>query len=340
MTTPQPETGFPLPPLEELRAAAHVVSLPMRVKFRGVLHRELMLFEGPAGWAEFSPFLEYDDAEAASWLGAAIEAGWHGFPAPLRTSVPVNATVPAVGPEDVPAVLARYDRPRTVKVKVAEAGQTADEDEARVAAVRDVLPDAALRVDANGGWDPDTAVEVLARLAPFGLQYAEQPAPDIAGLRRVRQELHRRDIAVPVAADESVRKESDPLLVARQDAADLIVVKVQPLGGVRRALKIVAEAGLPAVVSSALDSSVGISAGVALAAALPDLPYACGLGTVALMDGDVVRDRLVPVDGSLPVRAAAADPELLGRHRAAPDREAWWAARLSRAYRCLATLQR
>jgi o-succinylbenzoate synthase len=337
---PQPESQLPLPPLEELRAAAHVVSLPMRVKFRGVLHRELMLFEGPAGWAEFSPFLEYDDAESASWLRAAIEAGWQGFPEPLRTTVPVNATVPAVAPEDVPAVLARYDGPRTVKVKVAEGGQGPADDVARVAAVREVLPDAALRVDANGGWDPDTAVDVLTRLAPFGLQYAEQPAPDIAGLRRVRQELRRRGIAVPVAADESVRKESDPLLVAREDAADLIVVKVQPLGGVRRALTIVADAGLPAVVSSALDSSVGISAGVALAAALPDLPYACGLGTVALMDADVVRDRLVPLDGALPVRAAAADQGLLGRYRAAPDRVEWWTDRLSRTYLRLATLQR
>ncbi|EMY33004.1 mandelate racemase/muconate lactonizing protein, partial [Arthrobacter crystallopoietes BAB-32] len=265
---------------------------------------------------------------------------WQGFPEPLRTSVPVNATVPAVEPADVPAVLARFDGPQTVKVKVAEAGQDPEQDVARVAAVREVLPDAALRVDANGGWDRDTAVETLTRLAGYRLQYAEQPVPDIAGLRQVRLELARRGVPVPVAADESVRKESDPLQVAREDAADLIVVKAQPLGGVRRALEVVAAAGLPAVVSSALDSSVGISAGVALAAALPELPYACGLGTVALLAADVARDSLVPAGGMLPVCRVQADPELLERHQAAPDRTDWWVSRLTRTYRHLASLRR
>ncbi|MCG2623468.1 o-succinylbenzoate synthase [Arthrobacter sp. I2-34] len=308
----------------------------MKVRFRGVLQREALLFRGPAGWAEFSPFTEYDDGEAVPWLRAAIEAGWHGFPAPLRAAVPVNATVPAVAPGDVPAVLARYDGTQTVKVKVAERGQSVDEDVARVAAVRAVLPQAALRVDANGGWDVPTAVDALGRLSGYRLQYAEQPVMDIAGLRRVREQLRRAGIDVPVAADESVRKESDPLRVAREDAADLIVVKVQPLGGVRRALRIVAEAGLPAVVSSALDSSVGISAGVALAAALPDLPYACGLGTVSLMAGDVAARPLVPVGGQLRVGAVAADEELLERYAAAGDRRQWWLDRLGRTYARLA----
>jgi O-succinylbenzoate synthase len=324
------------PDLDELLATVRVVSLPMKVRFRGVLQREVMLFRGPAGWAEFSPFTEYDDAEAVPWLRAAIEAGWQGFPAPLRAAVPVNATVPAVAPEEVPAVLARYDGTQTVKVKVAERGQGVDEDVARVAAVRAVLPDADLRVDANGGWDVPTAVEALGRLSGYRLQYAEQPVMGIAGLRRVREQLRRAGIAVPVAADESVRKEEDPLRVAREDAADLIVVKVQPLGGVRRALRIVAEAGLPAVVSSALDSSVGISAGVALAAALPELPYACGLGTVSLMAGDVAGRPLVPVGGQLRVGAVAADEDLLERFAAAPDRRQWWLDRLGRTYTRLA----
>ncbi|NKX50961.1 o-succinylbenzoate synthase, partial [Arthrobacter deserti] len=245
---------------------------------------------------------------------------------------PVNATVPAVAPGDVPAVLARYDGTRTVKVKVAERGHSVDDDVARVAAVRAVLPDAELRVDANGGWDVPTAVQALGRLAGYRLQYAEQPVMGIAGLRRVREQLRAAGIGVPVAADESVRKEEDPLRVAREDAADLIVVKVQPLGGVRRALRIVAEAGLPAVGSSALDSSVGISVGVALAAALPDLPYACGLGTVSLMAGDVAARPLVPAGGFLPVGAVAADEELLERFAAAGDRRQWWLDRLGRTY--------
>ncbi|MCW2132244.1 o-succinylbenzoate synthase [Arthrobacter sp. VKM Ac-2550] len=325
-----------MPPLDELLATARVVSLPMKVKFRGVLRREVMLFNGPAGWAEFSPFTEYDDGEAASWLRAAVEAGWHGFPEPVRTSVPVNATVPAVAPEDVPAVLARYDGPKTVKIKVAERGQSLEDDVARVAAVSAAAPGSALRVDANGGWDVPTAVEALTRLAEYGLEYAEQPVPDIDGLRQVRLELRRRGIGTLIAADESVRKESDPLLVAREEAADLIVVKVQPLGGVRRALDIVAQAGLPAVVSSALDSSVGISAGVALAAALPELPYACGLATVSLMDGDVTGQPMVPADGELPVRRVEVDEELLERYAAPAERQQWWTERLERTYRVMA----
>ena len=184
----------------------------------------------------------------------------------------------------MPEVLARFGRVDAVKIKVAERGQTLDDDAARVAAVRAALPDAAIRVDANGGWDVPAAVEALTRLAAVGLEYAEQPVPDIEGLAEVRRRLRAAGTPVLIAADESVRKESDPLRVARAGAADLIVVKVAPLGGVRRALDIVAQAGLPAVVSSALDTSVGIRAGLALAAALPELPYACGLGTVSLFD--------------------------------------------------------
>jgi O-succinylbenzoate synthase len=201
-----------------------------------------------------------------------------------------------------------------------------------VAEVRRLLPDAGIRVDANGGWDVPTAVAALESLAEAGLEYAEQPVPDIAGLRAVRQELARRGIPVLIAADESVRKETDPLRVAREDAADLIVVKVAPLGGVRRALEIVAAAGLPAVVSSALDTSVGIRAGVALAASLPELPYACGLGTLSLMAGDVTKESMVPDGGALAVRSVPVSEELLERHAAAPERRQWWLDRLERVY--------
>ena len=318
------------PSIAELRSAAKVVSIPMRVKFRGVLHREALLIHGPTGWGEFSPFPEYDDAEAASWLRAAVEAGWGGFPPAHRTRVAVNATVPAVPDADVEPILARFGPVTAVKVKVAERGQTLADDLARIAEVRRILPDAGLRVDANGGWTVPEAVTALTALAEHTLEYAEQPVMAIDGLREVRLELRRRGIPVLIAADESVRKETDPLRVAREDAADLLVIKVAPLGGVRRALDIVAQAGLPVVVSSALDTSVGISAGVALAAALPELPYACGLGTVSLMRGDVTASPLVPDGGWLPVGTVQVSGELLEQHAADPHRTAWWLARLER----------
>ncbi|MBD8044441.1 o-succinylbenzoate synthase [Arthrobacter sp. Sa2BUA2] len=321
-----------LPGLSTLRGQAHVVSIPMRVKFRGILHREALLLRGPAGWGEFAPFPEYDDAEAAPWLAAAVEAAWQGYPDPLRRSVPVNGTVPAVPVEQVEGVLARFGDVSAVKVKVAERGQSVAEDLARVAEVRRLLPTAGIRVDANGGWDVPTAVGALEALAEAGLEYAEQPVPKIAGLREVRLELHRRGVPVLIAADESVRKETDPLRVAREDAADLIVVKVAPLGGVRRALDIVAAAGLPAVVSSALDTSVGIRAGVALAASLPQLPYACGLGTLSLMAGDITEDSLVPDGGGLAVREVPVSEELLERFAASADRRQWWLDRLERVH--------
>jgi len=327
----------PLPELDELLADAHVVALPLRVRFRGVDVRETVVLRGPAGWAEFGPFPEYGDAEAAAWLRGAVDAAWHGFPAPVRSRIPVNATVPAVPASGVAAVLAGFaGRVGAVKVKVAERGQDLDDDVARVAAVRALLPDAELRVDANGGWDVDRALAALERLAEHRLAYAEQPVPTVAGLAAVREGLAARGIPVLVAADESVRKETDPLAVARAGAADLIVVKAAPLGGVRRALGIVAQAGLPAVVSSALDSSVGIRAGLALAAALPELPYACGLGTVSLMRDDVLREPLRPVDGFLELRDAVPDPQLLARHAVPAPRRRWWLDRVRRVHALLA----
>ncbi|MBP1135160.1 O-succinylbenzoate synthase [Arthrobacter sp. PvP023] len=325
-----------LPSVEQLAASAHVVSLPMRVKFRGITQREALLLDGPLGWGEFCPFPEYGDAEASRWLASAVEAGWQGFPPALRSVIPVNATVPAVPADRVPEVLARFGRVDAVKIKVAERGQTLEDDAARVAAVRSALPDAAIRVDANGGWDVPAAVEALTRLSAVGLEYAEQPVPDIEGLAEVRRRLRDAGVPVLIAADESVRKEEDPLRVARAGAADLIVVKVAPLGGVRRALDIVAQAGLPAVVSSALDTSVGIRAGLALAAALPELPYACGLGTVSLFEQDITLDPLVADDGAIRVRDVTADAGLLERYAAPADRRDWWLDRLRRVHAVLA----
>ena len=323
-----------LPGWAELAAGLHVVRVPLTVPFRGVTEREAALLQGPVGWGEFAPFVEYGDAEAARWLAAAVEAAWAGWPAPRRDAVPVNATVPAVPARAVPAVLARFPGCTTAKVKVAETGQGLADDVARVAAVRDVLgPAGRIRIDANGGWTVPAAVDALAALSPYGLEYVEQPCATVPELAALRRQLAG---AVPVAADESVRKAADPGRVALAGAADLVVLKVAPMGGVRPAVRVAAGCGLPVVVSSALDTSVGIAAGAALAAALPDLPYACGLGTVGLMATDVTAAPLAPDGGRLPVRPVSPDPERLTALAAPPDRWTWWEDRLRRCHARLA----
>jgi O-succinylbenzoate synthase len=324
-----------LPPLSELLASAHVVALPLAARFRGLDVREAVVFEGPEGWTEFSPFAEYDDDEAATWLAAAIDFGWMPQPAPVRSEVAVNATVPAVGAASVPAVLARFDGCRTAKVKVAEPGQRLADDVARVAAVREALgPEGRVRIDANGAWNVDEAERALHALAEYDLEYAEQPCASVEELAELRRRVKYMDI--PIAADESVRKAADPLAVARAGAADLLVVKAQPLGGVRRALEIVAEAGLPAVVSSALDTSIGLSMGAALAAALPELDYDCGLGTASLFTTDVAEPALTPRGGMLPVGRVTPDAALLAGNAASADRRDWWFDRIARCHAVLA----
>ena len=239
--------------------------------------------------------------------------------------MPVNVTVPAVDPAAAHAIVTRGGC-RTAKVKVAEPGQTLADDQARLEAVRDALgPDGLIRIDANGGWSVDAAVAAIGVLdrAAGGLEYVEQPSPSVEDLAAVR-----RRVAVPIAADESIRRAEDPYRVRDLAAADIAVLKVQPLGGVRACLRIAEEIGLPVVVSSALETSVGIAAGVALAAALPDLPYACGLATVQLLTDDVAVTPLLPVDGALAVRPPVVDDAALDRLAAAPDRVAHWEARL------------
>lgn len=335
------QLDFDLPPLQTVLAGTRVVQLPMRVKFRGVTLRETALIQGPAGWGEFAPFLEYEAQEAAAWLACALEAAWAGYPHPRRESVPLNATVPAVAAEAVPGVLGRYEGDiHEVKIKVAEAGLPFEEslaqDVARVAAVRRALPGARLKIDANAGWNLEQAMQALTLLSDYDLIYAEQPVETVQGLARVRESLRDAGNPLLIAADESVRKAEDPLKVARAGAADLLIIKAAPLGGVRRALELVQAAGLPAVVSSALESSVGIRTGAALAAALPSLPYGCGLGTVSLMATDVVERPLVAEDGVLPLREVAPSPALLGELAAPADRVAHWHRRITDCYRLLA----
>jgi len=324
------------PSLAELLDGLRLVQIPMRVRFRGVTVREAALIRGPAGWGEFAPFPEYDDLESSRWLAAAVEAGWVGWPDPVRESVQVNATVPAVPASEVAGILQRYDGCTTAKVKVAELGQRLQDDVDRVAAVRDVMGSGArIRVDANGGWTVAEAADALTRLVAYGLEYAEQPCASVEELASLRVALARNGIDVLVAADESIRRASDPMRVVREEAADVIVVKVAPLGGVRAALDIAQECGLPTVVSSALDTSVGIRAGLALAAALPELPFACGLATLELMAGDVTDDSLVPLAGSIALREPTIDTELLDRWQAAADRQRWWRDRVIRCHRLL-----
>lgn len=303
-----------------------VVAIPMRTRFRGITVREAALLRGPGGWGEWSPFLEYPPEVAEPWLRCAEEAAAGEWPAPVRDRVPVNVTVPAVGPERAREIVLAGSC-RTAKVKVAEPGQGLGDDVARVEAVRDALgPGGRVRVDANGAWSVDEAVVALRALdrAAGGLEYAEQPVASVEDLARVR-----RRVDVPVAADESIRRAEDPYRVRDLEAADIAVLKVQPLGGVRACLEIAERIGLPVVVSSALETSVGIATGVALAAALPDLPYACGLATVQLLTADVTADPLLPVDGALPVRRPAVDVQQADLLAAAPDRVAHWEARLA-----------
>ena len=302
-----------------------VFDLPMRLKFRGQVRRSGILLHGASGWAEFSPFPDYDAATCARWLQAAREIADLGFPPALRQSVPVNTTVPAVDP-DTAHKLVLASGCATAKVKVAESGQTLAEDIARVEAVRDALgPTGKLRVDANAAWTVDEAVSALKALDAFALEYAEQPVPTLEEMAQLR-----RRVDVLLAADESVRRAEDPLRVAGLEAADIVVLKVQPIGGVRRCLEVAEACGLPVVVSSAVETSVGIAAGVALAAALPELPYACGLGTVSLLDGDVTAHPLLPVNGEIAVRTV--EPDLSMVH-ADDDVREWWLARMEASSR-------
>ena len=310
-----------VPQLDEVLDGLHVVSLPMRVRFRGITVREVALIEGPVGWGEFGAFLEYEPPEAVHWLASAVEAAYQAAPDVRRDRIPINATVPAVAADQVPEVLARFPGARTAKVKVAEPGQSLADDVARVNAVRALVP--AVRVDANGGWSVDEAVAAAAALSADGsLEYIEQPCatvPELAALRR--------RVDVLIAADESIRKTDDPLHVVRSKAADVAVLKVAPLGGVTRMLEIADQIDIPIVVSSALDSAVGIGRGLLAAAALPDLRYACGLGTGGLFVDDIA-EPAVPVDGFLPVAAVSPDPARLAALAASPDRRQWWIDRI------------
>nr|WP_163712640.1 o-succinylbenzoate synthase [Mycobacterium timonense] len=316
------------PRLEDLLDRLHVVSLPMRVRFRGITTREVALIEGPTGWGEFGAFLEYEPPEAAHWLASGVEAAYRQPPPVRRDRIPINATVPAVPAAQVREVLARFPGAGTAKVKVAESGQTLADDVARVNAVRELVP--TVRVDANGGWSVEQAVEAAAALTADGpLEYLEQPCATVGELAELRLRVD-----VPIAADESIRKAEDPLAVVRAGAADVAVLKVAPLGGISAMLAIADQIDIPVVVSSALDSAVGIGTGLTAAAALPQLRHACGLGTGGLFVEDVA-ETAPPVDGSLAVGPVTPDPARLRTLAAPPQRRQWWIDRVKACHRLL-----
>ena len=278
--------------------------VPLMTRFRGVTRRAGLLLHGPAGWGEWSPFDEYPDDVAAVWLTAALDAARVPPSPAVRDTVPANVTVPAVAPADARTIVVT-SRCSTAKVKVAEPGQTLTDDIARVAAVREALGDEGrIRIDANAAWDVTAAIDALGALeeAAGGLEYVEQPCATLDDLAAVRARTGLR-----IAADETIRRDhADPALV--RDAVDVAILKVQPSGGIHAAMRLAEDLGLPVVVSSALETSVGLAAGVRLAAALPDLPYACGLGTGLLLAEDVVESPLLPVDGSLEIAGAVTQP--------------------------------
>jgi O-succinylbenzoate synthase len=298
----------------------------MRTKFRGLTTREVLLFEGPNGWAEWSPFTEYEDEEASIWLKAAIEWAFGDIPKTDVKTIKVNATLPAV--KDVRTALAPFGKFEVVKIKVAEAGQTLQDDLDRIHQVREHYPDARIRLDANGNWDIETSLKVAKTIYQENvpLEYLEQPVRTIAEMAELKLKL--QEFNIKIAADESVRKVSDPLAVAQANAADILVLKAAPLGGINNALAIAKEAGLPVVVSSALETSVGISMGAHLAALL-NSEYTSGLATAALLTQDVTDTPLIPVDGEITVGRVEVNPENVVLLENRNQRAAWWMSRLN-----------
>jgi o-succinylbenzoate synthase len=325
------------PRLNDLVATAKVVSIPLRTKFRGLTERELLVFEGPNGWSEWAAFTEYEDEEAATWLQAAIEWGYEAVPEPVRKQVPVNAILPAVPTNEVTKVLGRAGKFSTVKIKVAEPKQTIADDLARILEVRNLYPDVKLRLDANGGYIVSQALELLAELESnsIDLEFFEQPVATIADLAELRVEITKRGHKVKIAADESVRRASDPLAVELAGAADLLVLKSAPLGGIASALAIANSSQLEICASSAMQSSIGLAAELHFAGCLLELNYDAGLGTGSLFGGDLTADRLIPENGILELRRPEINTSSLDILKAEDHRFDWWIARLERCFRIL-----
>jgi O-succinylbenzoate synthase len=325
------------PRLNDLVSTANVLSIPLRTKFRGLTERELLVFEGPNGWSEWAAFTEYDDEEAATWLQAAIEWGFDQVPEPVRRQVPVNAILPAVPTNEVAKVLGRAGKFSTVKVKVADPKQSVADDLARILEVRNLYADVKLRLDANGGYTVSQALDLISELAnnSIEIEFFEQPVATIAELAELRVQLAKRGDKVKIAADESVRRSSDPLAVELAGAADLLVLKSAPLGGINSALAVAKSSKLEICASSAMQSSIGLAAELHFASCLPELNYDAGLGTGYLFGGDLTADRLIPENGILELRRPEINTSSLEILKAEDHRYDWWIARLERCSRIL-----
>lgn len=333
----------PPPSLDELLATAQVLSFPLNTRFRGLTRRTVLLVRGPAGWAEWAPFEEYEPHEAAHWLANTIDMGWTTYSDLHNEWIPVNGTIPAVDLNTIPHIIARYPGVHVLKLKVAEQGEGKDHDLARIHMIRHIAPGCRIRLDANGGWGRAEAIDMARTLAEAGLEdvidYLEQPCPTIEDLAWLRRQLATEGIRLRIAADESIRKAQDPLRAVQMGAVDHAVIKAAPLGGPTKVLdvaRLAAAQGAGVTVSSALDSSVGLYAGLVAAALirrqLGDV-CACGLATGQLFAHDVGPVREI-VDGCLRVYPANDDDVAVAvrDYCAPPPVRQWWLDRLRRTY--------
>ena len=301
-----------------------VVSIPVKANFRGINFREVALFEGPAGWSEFSPFIEYSNKESSTWLKAAIEGATKEPPKPIRDQVEINATLPNVKVSEVKDLLAGFNGCNTIKIKINDF----ETDQALLIECLKEVPKAKFRLDVNGGWALEEAIaNVQSYEKAFGslIEYIEQPCTDFADLNSLRNST-----GIKIAVDESIRKYLAGDLTKIKEVADIAIIKWAPTGGIDAALEVIEKIGLPVVISSALDSSVGISHGLSLAEAVPNLYGACGLGTVCLLEGDVTSNPLMPINGIIKNRKVI--PDRIEEFKAESGRQKWWQDRANAVY--------
>ena len=314
--------------LEEALASLRVLALPMRTTFRSLDIRETALFKGENGWGEFAPFVEYSDQESLQWLESAIEAADKALSPALRESIPINATVPASNDEaEIEQILSWYPGVDTVKIKV---GTGIKEDLARIAAVRKHLPKAKIRIDVNGSWSVKEALSnIIAIYEVTGdlFEYVEQPVASLDELKQLKEGM---SVDVKIAGDEVLRKAKDPFAISLDGEIDILMLKVSPLGGIKRAMDLASYHKLPVVISSALESAIGISYGLALAARVPNLDYACGLGTSALFNQDV--SDIPIVNGAIKATNYPIDLDRVERYELKGERLEWWRNRISRVW--------
>lgn len=314
--------------LEEALASLRVLALPMRTTFRLLDFRETALFEGENGWGEFAPFVEYSDQESLLWLESAIEAADEVLSPALRELIPINATVPASNDEaEIEQILSWYPGVDTVKIKV---GTGINEDIARIQAVRKLLSKAKIRIDVNGSWSVKEAlsnINAIYEVTGDLLEYVEQPVASLDELKQLKEGM---SVDVKIAGDEVLRKAKDPFAISLDGAIDILMLKVSPLGGIKRAMDLASQHKLPVVISSALESAVGISHGLALATRVPKLDYACGLGTSALFNQDI--SDIPIVNGAIKAASYPIDLNRVERYELKGERLEWWHNRISRVW--------